>query len=83
MIKRLEFNEGFKHVAISIFLLETEIKAWCKKTNEKRALGKLQTALCVINKGQLILTYIKNGLSTSVKKRMRETPHLGPELAYL
>ena len=61
MIKRLDFNEGFKqlarHVAISIVLLETEIKA-CrnKRTQIKERIGKLQTPLCVINKGYLILT---------------------------
>ena len=62
----LEINEGFKQLARGNLnlLLETEIKEWSEQTNTnlKRAhwenCRQLQTALCVINKGQLILTYI-------------------------
>ena len=54
MIKRLQFNEGFKQLARGNLnlLLETEIKAWSEQTNKhklKSALGKLQTAQRLID----------------------------------
>ena len=42
MIKRLEFNEGFKQLARGNlnFLLETEIKAWSEQTNTNQGYGR-------------------------------------------
>ena len=55
-MKRLEFNEGFKQLArgnLNLFCLRLRLKRGRnKRTQIKECIGKkVQTALCVINKG--------------------------------